>query len=50
MTKPEAHRILDMARLGFDVPEQQILQALVVTGDLDGWHLAHLDPFTREAT
>jgi hypothetical protein len=39
-----------MARLGFAISEQQILQALVVTGDLDRWHLAHLDPFTREAT
>jgi hypothetical protein len=50
MSKQDAHRLLDMARLGFDVPEAQILQALVVTGDLDRWHISHLDPFTREAT
>jgi hypothetical protein len=36
--------------MGFPIPEHRVIEALVVTGDLDGWHISHLNPFTREAT
>lgn len=34
MTKPEAHALLNLAKLGGHVTPQQIEQALIVTGDL----------------
>ena len=31
--KKEAHRILDLARIGWDVPEMTVMWALIVLGD-----------------
>jgi hypothetical protein len=37
MSKAEAHRILDLARLGHPMPESLITRALIATGDLAPW-------------
>ena len=50
MSKQQAHQILDMARAGVAVPEEQIVRALVITGDLGAWSVEHHNPYTTEAT
>lgn len=34
--KKEAHRLLDLVRLGWDVPDMTILWCLIVLGDMNG--------------
>lgn len=36
MTRKEARRVLDRARMGRQVPRSQIDQALIATGDISG--------------
>lgn len=36
--KKEAHRILDLARIGFEVPDTAITWALVTLGDMVPTH------------
>jgi hypothetical protein len=37
--KKEAHRILDLVRVGWDVPDMTILWALVILGDMELHHV-----------